>query len=196
VARSTIGQLPERVAGPPGQSDRIINEVRSIARPVAEMIGPMPYPAITSAFDALVPPGLPPYQKASFVRDLSDAAIEAQRGHPPTVPAVNAAVAVYPINGAAHRAPADASAFASETPPHRHRRPVARPVGQRREHRLGPGLRQRPRPPRRVATSTSWAGDDQNRIRADHRGDWNRLVRVTRAYGPDNLFHLNQNIRP
>jgi len=37
-------------------------------------------------------------------------------------------------------------------------------------------------------------GDD--RIRATYRGNFDRLAEVKRKYDPDNLFHVNQNIRP
>jgi FAD/FMN-containing dehydrogenase len=40
------------------------------------------------------------------------------------------------------------------------------------------------------------AGDDQGRIRANYRGNYDRLITVKRAYDPGNLFHLNQNIVP
>ena len=40
------------------------------------------------------------------------------------------------------------------------------------------------------------AGDDQDRIRANYRGNYERLVEVKQAYDPGNLFHLNQNIQP
>jgi Berberine and berberine like. len=40
------------------------------------------------------------------------------------------------------------------------------------------------------------AGDDQGRIRANYRGNYDRLVAVKRTYDPGNLFHLNQNIVP
>jgi len=38
--------------------------------------------------------------------------------------------------------------------------------------------------------------DDQDRIRANYRGNYDRLVTVKREYDPGNLFHLNQNIKP
>jgi FAD/FMN-containing dehydrogenase len=40
------------------------------------------------------------------------------------------------------------------------------------------------------------ADDDQDRIKANYRGNYERLVTIKRKYDPDNLFHLNQNIRP
>ncbi len=46
----------------------------------------MPYPALNSAFDALVPPGLQHYWKANFVTELTDDAIAAHLEHGPQVP--------------------------------------------------------------------------------------------------------------
>lgn len=40
------------------------------------------------------------------------------------------------------------------------------------------------------------AGDDQDRIRANYKGNCARLVEVKRQYDPDNLFRVNQNIKP
>ena len=40
------------------------------------------------------------------------------------------------------------------------------------------------------------ADDDQDRIRANYKGNYDRLVDIKRRYDPDNLFHLNQNIKP
>ena len=55
---------------------RALKPFRDVAPVVAELVGPMPYPALNSAFDALVPPGLQHYWKANFVTELTDEAIE------------------------------------------------------------------------------------------------------------------------
>lgn len=78
---------------------------RDVAPAVAEHVGPMPYPMLNSAFDALVPPGLQHYWKANFVTELTDASIEAHLKHAPKLPVVNSTVHIYPINGACHGSP-------------------------------------------------------------------------------------------
>jgi FAD/FMN-containing dehydrogenase len=38
--------------------------------------------------------------------------------------------------------------------------------------------------------------DDQNRIPANYGANHTRLVQIKRKYDPDNVFHVDQNIRP
>jgi hypothetical protein len=40
------------------------------------------------------------------------------------------------------------------------------------------------------------SGDDQDRIRTNYKGNYERLVEVKRTYDPGNLFRVNQNITP
>jgi FAD/FMN-containing dehydrogenase len=40
------------------------------------------------------------------------------------------------------------------------------------------------------------AGDDQSRIRANYKGNYDRLQQVKGQYDPANLFRHNQNIAP
>lgn len=186
-------------AGPIEQGEAVLAPLRSVAPIVAEHVGEMPYPALNSAFDALVPPGLQHYWKASFVTELTDAAIDAHLEHGPNVPTVNATVHFYPINGACHRVASDATAFAY------------------RDANFAPVIAGMWPDPADNDANTRWvkdyyaaiaplseeggyvnfmAGDDQERIKANYRGNYDRLVEVKRAYDPDNVFHLNQNIRP
>jgi hypothetical protein len=39
-------------------------------------------------------------------------------------------------------------------------------------------------------------GDDQDRVCANYRGNYYRLVGIKRHYDPANLFRLNHNIAP
>ena len=38
--------------------------------------------------------------------------------------------------------------------------------------------------------------EGQERVRATYRGNYERLTRIKAAYDADNLFRVNQNIRP
>ncbi len=186
-------------AGPLDEGAKAIQPLRDVAPIVAEMVGPMPYPALNAAFDALVPPGLQHYWKANFNVELSDAAIEAHLVHGPKVPVVNSTVHIYPINGACHRVPADATAFAY------------------RDANFATVIAGMWPDPAQNETNTQWvrdyyaataphseeggyinfmAGDDQDRIAANYKGNYARLVDVKRKYDPGNLFHVNQNIKP
>jgi hypothetical protein len=185
--------------GPPEEGERIISQVRSIARPVAEMVGPMPYPVLNSAFDALVPPGLQHYWKANFVTELTDAMIEAHAMHGPKVPAVNSTVHIYPINGACHDVGPGDTAFA-----YRDANFATVIAGMWPEPADNDANIRWVRDYYDATAPLSEAGgyvnfmaaDDQSRIRANYRGNYDRLVRVKRDYDPGNLFHLNQNIQP
>jgi hypothetical protein len=40
------------------------------------------------------------------------------------------------------------------------------------------------------------SADDQDKIRANYRQNYDRLVEVKRAWDPGNVFRVNQNIAP
>ena len=186
-------------AGAPEDGEKIVQRLRDVAPVVAEHVGSMPYPALNSAFDGLYPPGLHHYWKANFVKELTDEAIEAHLEHGPSVPTVSSTMHIYPINGAVQRVAPDATAFA-----YRDATFATVIVGAWPD-------------PADNDANIKWvkdyyaataplseeggyvnfmAGDDQERIRANYKGNYDRLVQVKRRYDPDNLFHLNQNIEP
>jgi FAD/FMN-containing dehydrogenase len=186
-------------AGDATQGERVIQQLRDVAPVVAEHVGSMPYAALNSAFDALYPPGLQHYWKANFVKELTDEAIEAHLQHGPSVPAVSSTMHIYPINGAVQRVGADETAFAYRDATFATVIVGAWPDSADNEANV--------RWVRDYYDATAplseeggyinfMAGDDQDRISVNYKGNYDRLVQVKRRYDPDNLFHLNQNIKP
>ena len=187
-------------AGPVEEGEKAFQPFHDVAPVVAEHVGPMPYPVLNSAFDALYPAGqLQHYWKASFVKELTDEAIAMHTEHGPQIPTVNSAMHIYPINGAAGRVAPDATAFAY------------------RDANFATVIAGMWPEPGQNEANIAWvrnyydaiaphseeggyinfmSGDDQARIRANYKGNYDRLVGIKRTYDPDNLFHLNQNIAP
>jgi len=186
-------------AGPIEEGERALKPLHDVAAVVAEHVGQMPYPALNSAFDGLVPPGLQHYWKANFVGELTDEAIDAHLAHGPKVPVVNSTVHIYPINGAAHRVASDATAFAYRDATFATVIAGMWPEPAQNEANIK-WVRDYYDATAPLSESGGYinfmAGDDQDRIKANYKGNYDRLVEVKSAYDPDNLFHLNQNIRP
>jgi FAD/FMN-containing dehydrogenase len=186
-------------AGPLEDGESAMKPFRDLAPVVAEMVGPMPYPAINSAFDDLFPKGIRSYWKGNFVTELTDGAIEQHLVHGPRVPELSATMHLYPINGACHRVGADETAF-----PYRDatfatvivaawQDPAldAERIGWVRDYYNALAPHSEP-----GGYVNFMAADDQGRIRDSYRGNYRRLVDVKRTYDPANLFRLNQNIDP
>ena len=99
-------------SGPVEEGEQAMAPFREIAPVVAEMSGPMPYPALNAAFDPLFPKGIRSYWKGSFATELTDAAIEQHVIHGAQVPEVSATMHLYPVNGACRRVGGGAEAIA------------------------------------------------------------------------------------
>ena len=186
-------------AGPLDEGEKALAPIRKAGPVAAELVTPMPFPALNGAFDALVPAGLQHYWKATFSSALTDGAVAAHLAHGPKVPVVNSTVHVYPINGACHRVKPDATAFAY------------------RDAQFATVIAGMWPDPAQNAANTKWvkdyyaalqpysaaggyvnfmAGDEQGRIRDSYKGNYDRLVQIKKKYDPQNLFHVNQNIKP
>ncbi|MDO8150357.1 FAD-binding oxidoreductase [Isoptericola sp. b408] len=185
--------------GPEAEGARLLEGVRDVATPVAEHVGVMPYPALNSAFDGLVPRGLQHYWKAAFVTELTDEAIAAHLEHGPKVPVVNSTMHLYPIDGAAHDVPKKSTAWG-----HRDARFACVIAG------MWPDPADNERciawvkdyyaaiaPHSQQGGYTNFASpDDADKVRENFGGSFDKLRRVKQEYDPENLFRINQNIPP
>ena len=185
--------------GAAADADAVFRPVREFGPPLMHGVQPMPFTALQSAFDALYPPGHQWYWRADFVKELSDAAITQHERFGAAAPTPQSTMHLYPIDGAAHRLQQGDTAFS-----YRDARWAEVMVGVSPDPRDAPEIT--------AWTKSYWdalhpysAGgayvnmmmdEGEDRIRASYRGNYERLAAVKRRFDPENLFRVNQNIRP
>ncbi len=185
--------------GAVADADAAFKPVREFGPPLMHGVQPMPFTALQSAFDALYPPGHQWYWRADFVNELSDAAIAEHARFGQTMPTPQSTMHLYPIDGAAHRAKSADTAFA-----YRDANWAEVMVGVSPDAQDAPKISAWAKSYWDAVHPYSAGGayvnmmmdEGDERIRASYRGNYDRLVQVKRKYDPENLFRVNQNIRP
>jgi len=183
--------------GPIEQAERALRPIREAAPVALDLMGPIPYPALNSMFDALLPAGLQHYWKADFAEELSDEAIAVHAEYGPRVPNFLSLMHLYPLDGAVQDVPNDGTAFS-----HRDVRFIHNVVGIDTDAANMPAHRDWVRTYWSALRPHSSGGsylnflmdEGQDRIRATYRGNYDRLLTLKQRYDPENLFHMNQNI--
>jgi FAD/FMN-containing dehydrogenase len=185
--------------GDPSEGEDRWKPLLGVAPVLGSHVGQVPYPALNSLFDPLLPPGLQAYWKADFVETLSDEVLRVATAHGSHAPSIHTANHFYPIDGAVHRVAPDATAFA-------YRNVGFSPViagiwGDPADneanirwvreyadalHPLGAG----------GAYVNFMDADDAPRAAENYGANWTRLREVKAKWDPDNVFRLNQNIPP
>jgi hypothetical protein len=186
--------------GRPDEAAAAFEPIAEFGPPALHAVGPMPFPALQSTFDPLLPPGDQWYWKADFIDELTDEAVAEHVEWGPTMPTPQSTMHLYPINGAAGNVAPDATAFAY------------------RGSRYGMVIGGIDPDPAKAPELISWArgyweaihphsaggayanmmmdDEGEDRVRASFGGNYDRLVAVKRRYDPDNRFRVNQNIVP
>ena len=181
------------------KADEILEPVRSFGSPLLVGMQPMPFNILQSAFDALYPAGLQWYWRADFFDEITDAAIDVHLKYGPQLPTGHSTMHLYPIDGAAARVSADSTAFA-----YRDGGWAGVIVGVDPDPASGPAITEWTRSYWEDLHPTSAGGayvnfmmdEGQDRVEASYRGNYARLASVKAQYDPENVFHINQNIRP
>lgn len=180
------------------EAARLLAPARSLG-PILDGVGPVPLPGIQAAFDGVYPPGDQWYWRADYIRDMPDAAIEANVEFGSQMPTWKSSMHMYPVDGAAGRVPADATAWAS------------------RDVKWAQVIIGVDPDPANAALVKDWTiqyweavhpyatggayvnfmmDEGQQRVEATYGENYRRLAAIKAKYDPGNLFHVNQNIRP
>ena len=179
----------------------VIEPITSSLKPIVQMVSPIPYAALQQMFDDDAPWGLHSYEKAVYLDDLTDGAIEvilehqARKMHPLSF------VPIFVMGGRYEATEQDSSAFGgardvgyvvniSGTTP------IAEDFETERqwvrdywsalvEHATGTG------------SYVNFMTDiDADRVRNAYGDKYPRLQQIKATHDPDNVFHLNANIAP
>jgi hypothetical protein len=185
--------------GPAAAAEKAFDEIRKFKKPLIDMVGPVPVPGFQSMFDALFVPGMNWYWNADFFRELPDTVIDLHIEHGARMPNFNSAMHLYPINGKAGKvSKADtawnnrdanwAMVIAGVEPEMKKRDAVASwaKAYWTALHPYGSG----------GAYVNFMMDEGQDRVKATYGDNVERLVAAKRKYDPDNLFRINQNIKP
>lgn len=177
-----------------------VRPLKEVGPPILDAIGPMPYGQLNGMLDAGYPKGALNYWKSSFLRELSDDAIDSLIECFSACPTPMGQMLLEHFHGAATRVGISETAF-----PHRSdgynllvlsqwMQPAetdsctswARKSYGRLEPFVGPGR------------YVNYLGDDEpvDSAIAAYGPNYKRLQEIKTKYDPTNFFHMNQNIKP
>jgi FAD/FMN-containing dehydrogenase len=186
--------------GPVGEGEELMKQVRKeLPPPILDWMSAMPFTALQSLFDPLLPKGMQWYWKGDFVKELPDPAIDVHLKYAAESPSELSLMHLYPIDGAVH-----------DVAPH----DTAWNCRDATWSMVIAGIDPQPS---KAAAISAWARsyweavhpytmggayvnfmmeEGEDRIRATYGENYERLAAVKRRYDPGNFFRVNQNIRP
>jgi FAD/FMN-containing dehydrogenase len=159
----------------------------------------LPHAALQAAFDGLYPAGDQWYWRADFVNEIPDEAVAVHDRFGTALPTMKSTMHMYPIDGAAHdvdpgetawsyRDARWGSVFAGVDPD---------PANGDAIRAWSIGYHEALHPYSAGGAYVNMMMDEgEERVRASYRDNYDQLARIKRTYDPDNLFRVNQNIRP
>lgn len=186
--------------GPLDQAEAAVKAIRQqLPPPILDAAGPLPFPALQSLFDPLLPKGMQWYWKGDFVNELSDRAIELHLEHINRAPTELSLAHIYPIDGAVHRVGSQATAWSCRDAtwsmvicgidPDPAKAPALKAWAKAYWEALHPHNL-------KGGYLNFMMEEGEDRIRATYGGNYDRLAAIKKKYDPENFFRVNQNIRP
>jgi hypothetical protein len=181
---------------------RLIDPVREAIRPLIELVTPIPYTELQQMFNGSAPWGILAYEKSVYLDELSDAAIEVILEEQPKKSFPLSFLPIFVLGGAYGRADDDDSAFGgSRSLTYMVNIAAASPTPELYEvERSWVRSFWSALVPHAVSVGSYvnfMTDPDEERVRAAYGPQkYERLAAIKAKYDPDNVFHLNANIRP
>jgi FAD/FMN-containing dehydrogenase len=186
-------------SGEIGRGRKAMAELRSLGRPIADVVGPTQFADWQRAFDPLLTPGARNYWKSHDFIKLSDEMIDVLRTAVAKLPGPECEIFIGHVGGAAGRVKKNATAF-----PQRSSHFVMNVHTRWREAMSDQsyiGWARRlfdAAAPHAAGTAyVNFMPDDEvDRVEQAYGANYRRLAKAKRRYDPFNLFRMNQNIQP
>jgi FAD/FMN-containing dehydrogenase len=186
-------------AGDNAEGQKLIDPLRGFGDAHGEHIGAQPYAQWQQAFDPLLTPGARNYWKSHNFTELSDGALDSIIQFAGNLPTPQCEIFLGLIAGASNRIPAEATAYG-----HRDTKFVLNVHGRwddsAEDKRCIGWARDFFRASAPYASAGAYVNfmteDEADRIAAAYGSNFARLAQIKRKHDPDNIFHINQNIKP
>jgi FAD/FMN-containing dehydrogenase len=182
------------------EGERAVAPIKAFGPPAMDAMGPLSYCAQNSLLDAAFPRGALNYWKSQFLTDLSDGAIEVLVDRLAACPSPMSQIVIEHFHGRASRVPVAETActmrvtgfnvviIAEWTDPRENDRHIAwcRDTYAALQPYLAP------------TRYVNYLGDDEvgDPAAVVYGPNYARLRELKSRYDPDNVFHVNVNIRP
>lgn len=191
--------LPVFYVGDMAEGEKLIQPLRSFGDAYGEHIGVQPYVEWQQAFDPLLTRGARNYWKTHNFTELSEGALDTVIEFADQLPTYQCEIFIALIAGAANRIAPDAMAYF-----HRDAKFVlnvhARWDEPEQDERCITWAREFFQASAPYASAGAYVNfmteEEGGRIAAVYGDNYSRLVAIKRHYDPENIFHLNQNIKP
>ena len=185
--------------GPLEKAEEMFKPIRAFRQPAIDFVGPIPFPALQSMFDAGFPAGLQWYWKADFFNRYDEHGIDLHVKYGKLLPTPQSTMHIYPINGAPSRVGKKDTAWG-----YRNANFAQVMVGVDPDPANNDKMIQWAKNYWQDLHPYSLGGgyvnmimdEGEQGVKRAYGDNYTRLAQIKAKYDPNNLFHINQNIRP
>jgi FAD/FMN-containing dehydrogenase len=184
--------------GEQAEGERLVQPLRQFGNAIGEHVGAMPYTQWQQTFDPLLTPGARNYWKSHNFTRLSDGLLDTIIEYAGTLASAECEIFLGLLAGAANEVPVSATAYSA-----RDAKFVINVHGRWQEAEHDDDCIAWSRAFFKAATPYASSGayvnfmtaDEGERVAAAYGANYTRLLEIKQRYDPENIFHLNQNIR-